>query len=114
MDMYFNYAQIRDKKGLSDFAVSKRSGVSPATISDWKTGKSVPNITTLSKIADALDVGIDDLLGRVRSSRIPTHLLAYYTMITQSDLLQELMDAAQDLDDDDIKLLIKMARRMSA
>jgi len=60
--MYSVYAELRDLRGLSDYAVAKGSGVGRSTLSDWKTGKHVPSIANLRKIAEFLGVTIEYLL----------------------------------------------------
>ena len=54
--MYDNYAKIRDAKGLSDFEVAKRAGISRAALSRWKQGKSAPSKTTRYKICHVLGI----------------------------------------------------------
>lgn len=61
--MYEYYAKLRDSKGLTDYAVSKLSGVGRSTLSDWKTGKHTPNFENIAKIAKVLEVEPSDLLG---------------------------------------------------
>jgi len=60
--MYENYCKIRDAKGYKDSDVSKGSGVTKSTFSDWKTGRSVPKHDKLVKIAAFLGTTVDDLL----------------------------------------------------
>lgn len=60
--MYGKYATIRDSKGLTDYRVSKDTGIAPATLSDWKNGKTVPKADKLFIIAKYLGVTIEDLL----------------------------------------------------
>ena len=62
MVTYQRYAELRDHAGFTDFAVAKQTGISPASISDWKTGKSVPKVDKLLKIAKVLDVTLNDLV----------------------------------------------------
>lgn len=59
---YENYQEIRDKIGMTDYAVAKRSGVSKSTFSDWKSGRCCPKSDKLLKIAAALDIPIEVLL----------------------------------------------------
>lgn len=66
--MYSIYAELRDRYGLSDYAVSKGTGVGRSTLSDWKTGKHIPNRENLKKIADFFSVTIDYLM----SGEIPS------------------------------------------
>lgn len=61
--MYENYARIRDEHGLTDYAVSRSSGVATATLTAWKQGKYTPKIGKLLRIADALGVSVTELLG---------------------------------------------------
>lgn len=49
---------------VSNKDLSHNVGVSSGNISDWKSGRSKPNIDTIIKIADYLDVSVDYLLGR--------------------------------------------------
>ena len=60
--MYEKYAKFRDERGMNDFAVSKATGIAPATFTDWKQGKSTPKVDKLKAIADLFDVKIEDLI----------------------------------------------------
>ena len=60
--MYQKYAEIRDRKGLTDYQVAKASGVQQSTFSDWKHGRSKPKADKLVKIAAALGCSIMDLI----------------------------------------------------
>ena len=59
---YEVYAELRDKKGVSDYRVSQETGITKSTFSDWKSGRSSPKIDKVKKIADYLGVTIDELL----------------------------------------------------
>lgn len=66
--MYSVYAKLRDLKGLSDYAVAKEIGIGRSTLSDWKTGKHIPNRDNLKKIADFFDVSLEYLMtGKIPS-----------------------------------------------
>ena len=60
--MYSIYAELRDRYGLSDYAVAKETGVGRSTLSDWKTGKHIPNRENMKKIADFFHVSMDYLM----------------------------------------------------
>ena len=49
---------------VSNKDLSQNVGVSSGNISDWKSGRSKPNIDTIIKIADYLNCSVDYLLGR--------------------------------------------------
>lgn len=61
--MYYEaYSAIRDEKGVTDYQVSKATGVATATISEWKKGTYTPKIDKLKKIADYFGVSIDTFI----------------------------------------------------
>lgn len=46
----------RKQKGLSQTELGKLLGVQAQTISNWENGKSEPNLKTINKLCEALDV----------------------------------------------------------
>lgn len=57
-----NLKRLRTRQGHSLERLAKRAGVSRAMLSQIETGKSVPTISLLLKVADALGVPIANLL----------------------------------------------------
>ena len=60
--MYEKYVALRDKKGVTDYAVATATGISQSTFSDWKSGRSKPKIEKLLKIAEFFGVTIKELI----------------------------------------------------
>ena len=60
--MYEIYQRLLDEKGLKNADVSRGTGISNMTLSDWKNGKSTPKSDKMQKIADFLDVSVDYLI----------------------------------------------------
>lgn len=59
--------KFRLKNGLSQEKLARLANISNATLIKIEAGTAKePTITTVTKIADALDVSIDELIGRVR------------------------------------------------
>ena len=59
-----NIKRLRTKKGLSQDKLAKLADVTLTTLVKIESGANDnPTIKTLKKIADALEVAIDDLLG---------------------------------------------------
>lgn len=56
--------EIRRSKKLTMKELGNLVGVSESTISLYETGKHEPDIITMERIADALSVSVDELLGR--------------------------------------------------
>ncbi len=55
--------------GNTVYQVSKATGISASTFSDWKSGRSTPKADKLSRIADFFGVGLDELLGTQNGRR---------------------------------------------
>lgn len=55
---------MRDRQGLSQSDLAKKTGLQPSAISHFETGQRSPSFDNLRKLADALGVSIDHLLGR--------------------------------------------------
>ena len=68
--MYEIYCKIRDSAGCKDADVSKATGISKSTFSDWKSGRSKPKQEKLQKIADYFGVSVDYLMTGKNSSNI--------------------------------------------
>uniref|UniRef100_Q2RLS0 Transcriptional regulator, XRE family n=1 Tax=Moorella thermoacetica (strain ATCC 39073 / JCM 9320) TaxID=264732 RepID=Q2RLS0_MOOTA len=55
--------QIRASKNLSQYQLSKKSGVAQSYIHDIESGAKSPTLRTLEKLAAALEVPLGELLG---------------------------------------------------
>jgi len=62
-----NIRKLRLKKGLSQEKLARLADISNATLIKIEAGVAKePTIITVTKIADALEVSIDELVGRVK------------------------------------------------
>jgi transcriptional regulator with XRE-family HTH domain len=68
--MYDIYKELRDQRGLSDYAFAKKSGVPRSVLSDWKNAKHTPSLDNLKKIANCLNVSVSYLMGEESKSVI--------------------------------------------
>lgn len=57
-----NLKVLMSQKGLNGKQLANQLGVSPSTVSMWLTGRSKPNIDTLDKIAEVLQVSTESLI----------------------------------------------------
>ena len=53
----------RKSKGIMQKTLAEMLNVKPSTVSMWESGKRTPDVLTLKRISDALDVPFADLLG---------------------------------------------------
>lgn len=54
---------ILEQKGIQQIDFSARTGIAQSTIADWKRRKTNPSADKILKIAKALDVSVEYLLG---------------------------------------------------
>lgn len=60
--MYKKFAALLDKNNKTAYQVSKDTGISTATLSNWKNGNYVPKVDKLKILADYFDVSVDYFL----------------------------------------------------
>jgi len=60
--MYNKFVELLVKKGVTSYQVSQDTGISNATFSDWKRGKSKPKVDKLKILAAYFGVTIDYFL----------------------------------------------------
>ena len=62
--------ELRKEKGFSRTELSKISGVPARTIDDWENNRRKPrDVYQLKKVADSLEVKIEDLIDWEKESR---------------------------------------------
>ena len=55
--------EIRERKGVSLRALKKASGVAVSSLAQFEAGKGDPQLSTLRKLATALNVTVAELIG---------------------------------------------------
>ena len=61
--MYDIFERLMKEKGVTRYKVSKDTGISQSTLSDWKRKRSTPKIDKLQILADYFGVTVDYLTG---------------------------------------------------
>src|SRR5271154_6470907 len=56
--------KTRENKGLSQSELAHKAGFQPSAISHFESGRRAPSFDNLRRLADALSVTVDYLLGR--------------------------------------------------
>ena len=59
---YETFRLLCEKKGIKPSDVSKATGISTATLTNWKQGKYTPKYDKLKVIANYFDVPVNDLM----------------------------------------------------
>lgn len=111
--MYERYARLRDEAGLTDAKVSKLTGVSKATLSQWKSGLYVPKRDKIKKIADLFDVSVSYLTdGEDGTYYINEQTARTAQEIFETPELKLLFDAAKDADPEDLLFVRDMLKKL--
>lgn len=61
-----NIRKLRMKQQMSQDDIAPRLNICRQTLSNYETGKRLPDLDMLVKLADIFDVSIDALVGRKR------------------------------------------------
>lgn len=111
--MYEIFVQLCENQNVTPYQVSKNTGVTQATFSQWKSG-STPRDTTLQKIADYFGVTLAYLKGESPdprpspapvSSDEPTasELMEYLEMLRSRSECRMLFSLAKDATPEDVR-----------
>lgn len=112
--MYDIYQKLLDKNGLKNADISRETGISNMTLSDWKHGKSVPKADKLQIIAEYFDVSVEYLMtGKEKDadyllSDENGDLLIEVTHRTRNKEFAERLSAYMNLSDEDRKVVDNM------
>ncbi len=60
---YKNFQNLLNLNNATVYRVSKATGISASTFSDWKSGRSIPKADKMKLIADYFNVSVEYLLG---------------------------------------------------
>ncbi len=86
--MYDIFEKLCEENGVTPYRVCKETGITTATISNWKAGRYVPKQDKMKKIADFFGVSVDYLMtGEEESEKKESELTA-----------RDKRDIAKDLD----------------
>ena len=107
MDAQFQHRvkRTREMRGLSQADLAKKTGLQPAAVSHFETGQRSPSFDNLRRLADALEVSVDYLLGRIDEEK-------YGTGIAAAPRAQQLFRHAEKLSDKNFDALEMMARAL--
>lgn len=93
--------ESRERRQMSQSELAKASGFQPSAVSHFETGKRSPSFENLRRLADALEVTTDYLLGRVQDPG------------ASGPTIQRIFRDAQSISKDDLDVLADMAERLA-
>lgn len=112
--MYEIFEQLLQSFGVSAYQVSKATGISQTTLSNWKQRRNILSPKFLQKIADYFDVTVDYLMsGKEKDGEEKYYLNDETAQVAQEIFenkeLRALFDVQRDMDADDLRALHNMA-----
>ncbi len=94
---------LRSQRNINQARFAELLGVSPRVYNRWETGDAVPHFDTVVKIAEALDVSLDELAGRTETTK-PASL--------RNPELHQLYQQVDELPDEDQQALMVVIDRL--
>lgn len=68
--MYKNFERLLVKTNKTAYQVAKDTGIAQSTLSDWKTGRSIPKADKLKVLADYFDTTIEELISETENVEV--------------------------------------------
>lgn len=111
--MYEIFSQLLQKFGVTAYKVSKATGISQSSLSDWKLGKVTPKTENMKKIADYFGVSVEYLMTGEEKEGGETYYLNEETSKMAQDIFENkelrlLFDTARDAEPEDLKAVHTM------
>lgn len=97
----YRLPKLRELRDLSQTDLAERAGMMPAAISQFENGSRTPSFESVVKLANALDISADYLIGR------------NYEPISVGPTVDKLTRLAEQLPDRELDLLYELARIFS-
>jgi len=111
----------RKKRCLTQEEFAEKLDVSPATISKWERGISIPELSMVCKLADCFEISVDELLGRANcllpeEEKYSEKSMKQYDLELRKSVVAKyenrvgnvnLLDELADIDDKVIQLVLR-------
>ena len=90
-EIYERFEKLKERKDVSSYAVSKGTGITTTTLTNWKKGKYTPKQDKLQLIADYFGVTLDYLVsGEEKEITVPEQTDLWIAIRKDKKLLEAL------------------------
>lgn len=115
--MYEVFSKLLHINGVTPYKVSKETGISQSSLSDWKMGRVTPKSDTMKKLADYFNVSVDYLMTGVDEVRTQEYYLNDKTREIAQFMFENpkyavLFDASRKVKEEDIDFVKEMIERV--
>lgn len=97
--MYEIFEQLLQKYGVTAYKVSKETGITQSTLSDWKRGRSTPKTENMKKIADYFGVTVEYLM---TGKNVPKQKAPELTARDERDIKKDLDSLREKLENKEL------------
>ena len=116
---YDRIFEIMKERELTAYRVSKDTGISQASLADWRKGRSKPKIDKLQKLSEYFGVSISYLTGEsdeiddTQQMQVPNAYYVYKETAEYAEMLRTqqgarlLFSAAKDISKDDLQKAVE-------
>ena len=104
--------EIRKEQHLTMKELGSKVGMSESTISLYETGKHEPDLKTLNRIADALGVSVDELLGRAPADEADEDVWELRERYRRDPEIRILFDAAAKAKPEHLRAVAAMLKAL--
>lgn len=105
-----NLKTLRKQKRLTGAKLAHKLNISHSTLASWETGRHIPHLADIIRLADFFEVSIDELLGRdeeitnvIDSNNTETFFEDFFTFLKKHEEFSE-------KDVEDIQLMIEFIK----
>lgn len=110
---YKTFEALCEERNVRPGTVSRATGISTATLTNWKQGKYTPKLDKLQKIADYFGVTVDYLMtGEREEYYLNKETAEIAQKIFQNRGMRTLFDAAQNSRPEDLKMAADLLERL--
>lgn len=107
ISVYAIFEELLKKHNTTAYQVSKATGISSASMTDWKKGRYTLKTDKLKKIADYFGVTVDYLLGNEEQEKTPP-----VPMTEKEESIQRALAAMEGLSAEQIDMITNLAMQM--
>lgn len=111
--MYEVFERLCKERSVTPYKISKATGITQTSLSNWKNGKSELSPAGYRKLADYFGVSLDYLMtGEEQEYYINPEAAEIAQQIFEKKGLRTLFDAAKDASPEVLKLTVELLERM--
>jgi len=78
-----------NKRGVSQARLAEHCGVATSSVNYWCKGKTTPTVANLQKIAELLNIDVQDLVGEKAGAEAPANAALTYDFLVENQYIKE-------------------------